>query len=134
VSGGSSDLSSRLKGSMELEGEMVCVVCGERLNGDEPFWCIGYPRGAHTRCVRWSDRPFPFAGQLTLLRRAWRETRHARARREIARVGAWLATLERRWAVGEGNAAEVEEGRARLASLRRFVGREQVSPKLKELY
>lgn len=129
----SSDLSSRLKGSRELFDDARCVVCEEPLDGREPFWCVAYPRGAHGRCLDWADRPFPFARQLTTLRRAWRETTHARARRDIARAGAFLAALERRFLLGEGAAADVEEAQRRLTALARFCGCAGVSPRLRDI-
>jgi hypothetical protein len=122
-----------LKGSRELFDQMRCVICGGALDGTEPFWCVAYPRGAHTRCIDWSERPFPFERQLELLRRVWRATTHARARREIARVGAWLASLERKWAVGEGRAEDIDEARRRLQALARYAGRAGVDARLKEV-
>lgn len=129
----SSDLSSRLTGSRELFDDARCLVCDGPLDGTEPFWCVAYPRGAHARCLDWSERPFPFARQLKVLRRAYRETTHARARREIARAGSFLAALERRFLVGEGNVHDVEEGRRRLLGLTRLSGCSGVSPRLREL-
>lgn len=129
----SSDLSSRLRGSRELFDDAGCLVCGEPLDGREPFWCVAYPKGAHGRCLDWSARPFPFTRHLRVLRRTWRETTHARARREMARAGSFLAALERRFAVGEGNAADVEEARRRLQGLQRYGGCAGVSARLREL-
>lgn len=128
-----SDLSSRLQGSRSLFDDARCLICHEPLDGSEPYWCVAYPRAAHGRCLDWSERPFPFARHLQVLRRAWRETTHARARREIARAGAFLAALERRFLVGEGNARDVEEGRRRLLGVTRFCGASGVSPRLREL-
>lgn len=133
VAAQSSELSTRLRGSRELFADRRCVVCEEPLDGSEPYWCISYPKSAHTRCIDWSERPFPFERQLTTLRRVWRATRHARARREIARTGAWLAALERRWAIGDGTAEDIDEARGRLAALARFTGRAGVDARLKEV-
>ena len=133
VSAVSSDLSTRLSGSRELTADRRCVICEKPLDGSEPYWCVSYPKAAHTRCIDWSERPFPFRRQLELLRRVWRETRHARARREVARTGAWLAALERRWAIGDGNARDIDEARQRLLGLGRYAGRAGVDPRIKEL-
>lgn len=92
----------------------ACTVCGEGLAG-ESWWVTDYPAGEHLRCRDWRGTAFPYARQLGMMRRLYRQHRHPSVRRALREVGAWLAQAEARWP--EEASTVVEEAPLRLARL-----------------
>jgi len=101
----------------------ACIVCGQPLDGREPWWLVEPPdRGEHDRCRDWSRRAYPFGDELRRLRGAARAL--GRLQRELLTTGWLLARAQRRWP--DDAAQAVRAGRAALARLRqafdRFLG------------
>jgi hypothetical protein len=124
-------LSSRLKGSRGIFAA-GCAVCGEPLDGREPFWVTAYPEAVHERCLDWRRRPFPYERQLQVLARAARGTTDPVARRLLEAGRAWLVELRDRWSE-DATAELVAEANARLRELRGLCLRSGVDESVRRL-
>ena len=96
-----------------------CAICGDELG--DVFWMITYPQGAHTRCIDWSSRAFPYAWRIEPLR-VLERTLHGDARAAAHRARYVLEAGAARWPrdaarILDGCHAEVEKARARLSAL-----------------
>ncbi len=103
---------------VEFHGQ-CCDICGAPL-GAELYWITEHPKGVHERCRDWSSIAFPYARDLSSLRRLVRRLKRSTAR--LIRIGKRLAEIDRSWPAGGVEAlAEsrklLEEAREEAAAL-----------------
>ncbi len=92
-----------------------CIVCGQPIDGSEPWWLVAPPdRAEHERCRDWARHPFPYRAELRRQRRAARDV--AALWVVIVRAGTVLALAEEGWP--QNARASVARARRELARVR----------------
>jgi len=109
-----------------------CVVCGAPIGGEHSYLAeLGhYDSTAHTQCVDWSMRPFPFDGLVTALVRC-RRSAVGKAK------GEWFALSRRLWLLHkdwpQGCPENVRHIRALEGEARLLARTQKLSEKLQAL-